>query len=363
MNSLVAIDSNIVSLFVLVIVYIASISIKLTQISKKSYFYYLIFATMLMLIIQSSIRLISNNPESSLISLLNPLSMAYTMFVPVLPAIWALYVTNQKNPRLLRDWFTVLFFFIPALLNVLIILIGIKSQVYTIILSIIPIIYTLFIIFKFNFADSKMTNISYISYVTIAALASIIDTISLAGVSVSILVLFLSVEMSALKMDTLTKISGRRHLYNYLERLTKYKKQFSLIMLDMDKLKQINDTYGHIAGDDAIRTVTAIIKSQIRQKDFFARYAGDEFMIVIDSCDKYVIKSFLNRIEKSFQAYNKTSDKKYKLSVSCGYYINDNYNEDVDALIEKADEHMFINKKKKLVKNWQRNIQLVSVYK
>lgn len=318
---------------------------------------------MLMLVVQSSIRLITNSTETTLIWLLNPLEFIYAVLVPVLPAIWALYITNQKNPRLLRDKFIVMLFFIPAVLNFILLSFGIASQVYTIILSIVPIVYTLFIIVKFNFADNKMTNISYIVYVTIAAFASIIDTISLAGVSVSILVLFITVEMSTFRMDTLTKIGNRKHLYNYIERLIKYRKHFTLIMLDMDKLKTINDTYGHVMGDDAIVCATSIIKSQIRQKDFFARYAGDEFMIVIDTCDRYMVKSFLNRIDRAFKEYNIISDKKYSLSVSSGYYINDKYNTNVNELIEKADNSMFINKRKKLVKNWQKNIQLVSVYK
>lgn len=363
MGSLMVIDSNIISLFILVIVYVASISINLTETSKKSYFYNLIFVTMLMLVIQSAIKLIVSNSISTSVWLVNPLRFMYNVLVPVLPAIWALYITQQKSPRLLRDKIIVMLFFIPTCLNLLILTFGINNQLYTIIFSMIPIVYTLFIIVKFNFESSRMTNIAYIIYITIAAFASIVDTISLAGVCVSILMLFISAELAAFRMDPLTKISSRRHLYSYLERIIRNKKNFTLVMLDMDKLKYINDNFGHLAGDEAIKTVTSIIKTQIRQKDFFARYAGDEFMIIVDSCDTYIIKSFLNRIDKSFIAYNETTDKKYNLSVSCGYYINDNFGENINELIEKADNNMFKNKRKKLVKNWQKNIQLVSTYK
>jgi len=227
----------------------------------------------------------------------------------------------------------------------------------------VPVIFTIYIVVKFNCNDTKATNIAYIAYVFIAALVSLNDTIGLAGVSVSILALFLSCELTAFRMDALTKISNRKHLYEHIERMTKHKKHFTLIMLDLDKLKDINDTYGHVTGDEAIVTATSIIKSQIRQNDFFARYAGDEFMIVLDSCDRYTVRSFLSRIDRSFNSFNEESGKKYSLSVSFGYYINEECITNVTELIEKADENMFKNKRKKLVKNWQKNIQLVSVHK
>lgn len=363
MNSLAAIDSNIISVLILGIVYIASISISLNKLSKKSYFNYLVFVTLLMLVLQSSVKLISNNPDGVLIGLLNPLKFIFAVLIPILPAIWSLYITSKKNPRLLKDKWIVILFFIPAIINLIFVITGIAIQAFTILLSMVPVIFTIYIVVKFNCNDTKTTNIAYIAYIFIAALVSLNDTLGLAGVSMSILALFLSDELSAFRMDALTKISNRKHLYDHIERMTKHKKHFTLIMLDLDKLKDINDTYGHVTGDEAIVTATSIIKSQIRQNDFFARYAGDEFMIVLDSCDRYTVRSFLSRIDRSFSSFNEESRKKYSLSVSFGYYINEECITNVTELIEKADENMFKNKRKKLVKNWQKNIQLVSVHK
>lgn len=363
LNTIFAIDSNIISIFILVIVYIASISISLTKISKKSYFYKLIYVTLSMLVLQSMIKVFSNIEWNLGSERIKPLIFLYSILVPILPTIWALYITRHKNPRILRDKVILFSFFIPAILNLLLHSFGFSDKSYVIFFSLIPLVYSLYMIIKFRFSDDKKTNYAYLAFVFIAALSSVIDTLSLAGVSVSILVLFLTVEISSYKMDTLTNISNRKNLYNYIERLVKYKKQFTLIMFDLDRLKHINDTYGHIVGDEAIVKTTTLIKSQIRQNDFFARYAGDEFMIVINTCDKYMIKNLLNRIDYNFSQYNRESNKDYTLSISAGYYINDKCIYNVNELIEKADSHMFSNKRKKLVKNWQKNIQLVSLYK
>jgi diguanylate cyclase (GGDEF)-like protein len=90
-------------------------------------------------------------------------------------------------------------------------------------------------------------------------------------------------------------------------------------MIDMDHFKQINDTLGHLEGDNALRDMAAIIKSCIRQTDFAARYGGDEFILATRA--EYDIKRLIERIEQSMTSQNELGKRPYKLQMSYGYDI------------------------------------------
>lgn len=105
--------------------------------------------------------------------------------------------------------------------------------------------------------------------------------------------------------DTLTKIYNRNMLYRLLDRKITQAKlnntSFSFIMLDIDFFKKVNDTYGHLAGDNILKSVTKLIKNHIREKDIFARWGGEEFVLVLDvSLEKAVeisdnLRSFIEK--------------------------------------------------------------------
>lgn len=85
--------------------------------------------------------------------------------------------------------------------------------------------------------------------------------------------------------DALTRIHNKRYMMEFLERevsrAARHKTPLSLIMFDLDFFKQINDTWGHLAGDAVLREVSALVKSLARLEDCFARYGGEEFAFVL----------------------------------------------------------------------------------
>ena len=101
---------------------------------------------------------------------------------------------------------------------------------------------------------------TYAMLVAASALACVYYSAGLAAVSFAVLILFITIEITTAKKDTLTKLSNRKHLYAYMQKLIKAKKLFTVVMFDMDKLKHINDTYGHIKGDKAIFNTAEINK-------------------------------------------------------------------------------------------------------
>lgn len=85
--------------------------------------------------------------------------------------------------------------------------------------------------------------------------------------------------------DGLTQIHNRRYLEEFIERelsrCRRHGRPMALLLFDVDKFKSINDTYGHLAGDHVLRTMAAQISTRIRREELFARYAGDEFVVVL----------------------------------------------------------------------------------
>jgi diguanylate cyclase (GGDEF)-like protein len=91
-------------------------------------------------------------------------------------------------------------------------------------------------------------------------------------------------------MDGLTGVHNKRHFLEFLDRelsmATRHKTQLSLVMIDIDHFKKINDTHGHLAGDAALKELCARLKPRIRNTDLLARYGGEEFAVVLPATDK-----------------------------------------------------------------------------
>jgi len=101
--------------------------------------------------------------------------------------------------------------------------------------------------------------------------------------------------------DGLTGLFTQKHFKDSLEkeimRSQRYKRPLSLIMCDIDFFKQFNDKYGHLAGDGALKTVAAIIKSNVRTFDIVARYGGEEFAILLMEAGYEEARSVANRLK------------------------------------------------------------------
>ena len=100
--------------------------------------------------------------------------------------------------------------------------------------------------------------------------------------------------------DELTQVYNRRYFIdraNYeLSRAKRYGQVFSMLLLDLDGFKQINDVYGHPAGDEALRMVAEICVKGIREVDILARYGGDEFALLIPNLEQHHVLEFAERL-------------------------------------------------------------------
>ncbi len=115
-----------------------------------------------------------------------------------------------------------------------------------------------------------------------------------------------------------------------------------IIIFDIDHFKRVNDTYGHLVGDEVIKTVSKIIKSECDPYGYVGRYGGEEFVVVISNIDTEACLVLANKIREIISQTN-YSKKQLKVTISAGV-SSSSCNANLDELIELADKNLYIAK-------------------
>jgi diguanylate cyclase (GGDEF)-like protein len=164
------------------------------------------------------------------------------------------------------------------------------------------------------------------------------------GTTLGILFIFLSRQSQAVAVDMLTGLNNRSQLFQYLSMKMRHAEdndQLYLLMIDANKFKLINDQYGHLEGDKALKTIADCLKKTCGQKNqFVSRYGGDEFTVVAEIEDKDSIEELAERIKKSVIE----ASSSYPLSVSVGYAKFANNIKTQQEFIALADKDLYKNK-------------------
>ncbi len=152
--------------------------------------------------------------------------------------------------------------------------------------------------------------------------------------------------------DELTGLLNRRGFISIGSKMletSKLTNQGGLILFgDIDGLKKINDTYGHAAGDTAIRSEAKLLKETFRSSDVVARLGGDEFSILASGLSVAKFKDIRNQLKEKCDEYNKTSGEPFTLSISIGYApFGGEFGYDINSLLSFADETLYTEKKRK----------------
>ena len=167
--------------------------------------------------------------------------------------------------------------------------------------------------------------------------------------------------MTALKneiifTDCLTGLYNREYL-EFLHKRACNKKDcwVSGIMIDLNGFKQINDNYGHAEGDLALCIAADLLLKSFSEYGVVTRYAGDEFVIMLNTTDDQLIQKIIKSAKKNFVTENEKNDKLYQLSASMGYAITNLSNETIDDFMNRIDEQMYQDKMKYYEHNDRRN--------
>jgi diguanylate cyclase (GGDEF)-like protein len=152
--------------------------------------------------------------------------------------------------------------------------------------------------------------------------------------------------------DTLTSLHNRRYLEQELDRhielYKRYKHPFAVLMLDLDSLKLVNDTFGHAAGDEALKHLASVMRANIRDTDIPCRYGGDEFMILMPEADRNAIQAVGRRIAESISKTRVRLGGGYvSLEVSFGASSCPGDGTSAELLLKVADTNLYAAKEKK----------------
>lgn len=169
------------------------------------------------------------------------------------------------------------------------------------------------------------------------------------GAAYSLVIVYIFLQQRMVHLDALTGVWNRGSFDYYISQRTNQENNDKLgfIYFDIDDLKNINDSYGHVEGDLAIKAVIEIIKRAIRKSDIVVRMGGDEFLIILDCESNADLEKTIKRINEAFSEHNKNSGKSYKLECSFGADIFNSEYSSIDQFLRHVDNLMYENKRDK----------------
>ena len=153
------------------------------------------------------------------------------------------------------------------------------------------------------------------------------------------------------QLGTLSRIDGLTGLLNRvnwermvsaeLKRHHRHGSPAALMMIDIDRFKAINDRYGHLAGDEVIQTVAALLDGALREQDLAGRYGGDEFGVLLPDTDLAGAQAIAERIRAQVEASTMQSAEGVRCAISLGIATADGEGDDVREWIRRADRALY----------------------
>jgi diguanylate cyclase (GGDEF)-like protein len=142
-------------------------------------------------------------------------------------------------------------------------------------------------------------------------------------------------------VDSLTGVYNRHFinesLQSEIERARRYNQPLSILMVDVDHFKELNDTFGHLKGDSVLAQIASLLSSQLRAADLLGRFGGDEFLLILPNTDRFGVEIVADRMRSVISA---TAFFGKRLSISVGIA---QYSQDLcaDELIDHADRELY----------------------
>ena len=141
--------------------------------------------------------------------------------------------------------------------------------------------------------------------------------------------------------DGLTGLANRREFTTVLARevarAARSKEPLSLAVLDVDHFKVVNDTFGHLAGDEVLRVVARAMTTQVREVDLVARYGGEEFAIILPNCSSMDALAVVERVRAAIEAAGTTA----RVTASAGIATLPGDGADEESLMAAADQALY----------------------
>jgi len=151
------------------------------------------------------------------------------------------------------------------------------------------------------------------------------------------------------RTDSLTGLLNKRALLDRLEyeveRSKRYNSDLALIICDLDHFKEINDTYGHSAGDKVLQIFADILLSSVRKPDIVGRFGGDEFMLIFPQTPAKGAHGFAERLRRNIEEMSFADELPFRLTISIGIAGYEGPADDFQSLMKRADTALYASKR------------------
>jgi len=346
MNLVGNIMINLYSIAVLLIVYIQYVKKQEKEFLQYKIYVMMLKVTMFLLVIDVLSRF--DGCPHTIYAYINHISnfVGYSLNL-VLPSLWILYVHDQVIQEETHTRRLIISLFSLNLINIISV---IFSQFYgwfyyidgeniyhrssffliPVALVVTLIIISLIILIKNKEKIEKKNYTSLIFFAIPPLLGVLLQAVfygfslMLNCLTLSMLIVFVNIQNHNMYTDYLTGANNRKKLDLYLrEKINSCieNRTFSAIMIDVNDFKAINDTFGHDAGDVALKICVELLQSCLEEDDFISRFGGDEFCIILNTCDEDILEETVSRIKNCFYQYNQSIKHPYKLEISIGYAV------------------------------------------
>lgn len=162
------------------------------------------------------------------------------------------------------------------------------------------------------------------------------------GITLSIILLYQNRQTQLISRDPLTGLNNRTQLIQYLsEHIKNHDKTLYLMLMDANRFKSINDTYGHTAGDRALVQIATALKKAVPPRFLIARYGGDEFIVAGEAGSELDICQLRDRIVQTLAEENAASGEPWHVSLCIGYAAYSDTMNTIPDLIEAADRELY----------------------
>lgn len=166
------------------------------------------------------------------------------------------------------------------------------------------------------------------------------------GTVIGAVLVYIDMLNRQISTEPLTGLNNRRELLKFLSKETRESARnnvLALIMLDIDRFKEVNDTYGHFRGDELLVSVAEVLKKSCKNTSaFLARIGGDEFCIVYPADSVEEVEWLIAKVGNNISAWNASHNELIPLSLSIGYSLWQPETDDcIDSLYKRADQSMY----------------------
>lgn len=373
MNLALRIDNNIIAI-ILSIIFLINISRRLDKKERKNKAFITIFILNTFQLINETLTCIINKqPYAWLIPITTLLHIFLFLLAPLLTYRWYVFTNLWIKKDVEYDWQKDTFILIPLMFNTLLVFLSPSLKLVFYInrynvyqrgsLFFIPVVISYFYllcgfirIFVNKKGIAKTEFLPLLLFGVFPAIGGLIQILFYglllmwSSITFSLIILYLYLQQQMMNIDHLTGAWTREHFHNYLTHRIEQEKSkgFSIIFIDLDDFKKINDTFGHNEGDRALVNVVHIIKNILLKDDSITRYGGDEFLLFLNVDSSQEVEAIIMRIYDALTEYNKCSNFPYVLNFSYGYELYDSEKlMTADEYINHVDKLMYQDKKNK----------------